>query len=403
MLPEGSYVLTMNDPVVDAGKTWRFRYWYDDPSNTNTMRTFNLNVTTAPLVLEAVYQQEITTETTPYPATPFPANATVTLTLTEPTIVKNGQVYNFQYWKVGRGGAMPTPAGSTNPLILQMTANTVVVAVYAVQSITLNVVAGTGGTVDKPGANVLPVNGSYSFTASPAANYTFDHWQLRLSDNTIQNLGADLTLSGTTPANWDNATLTALFTQQIPQTITLNVVVNGNGTVNPNGTTYNVGDTVTWTAMPISPSIFKEWTLNGTTYPDNANHTLTLPITLAMNGQTLTAYFEVPPQSTISGFVSDDKGQGIIGASITDGVTTVTSQPADGNFSIAVTAGPVVKLTISATGYATKVVTVDASTNVTNLEVTLAAPTFPILAAGLGLLGALVVVGIVVASRKRKG
>ena len=90
--------------------------------------------------------------------------------------------------------------------------------------------------------------------------------------------------------------LTALFTEILPEPITLNITVSGNGTTNPTGPQiFHIGDTVMITAIPQTGATFINWKLDGIMY--STDNPLNLPITADLNGKTLTADFRTatPP------------------------------------------------------------------------------------------------------------
>lgn len=170
------------------------------------------------------------------------------------------------------------------PIVSTMNGKTLT-AYFAVGTIALNVVAGANGMVSPSGTLTLTIGQSYQFAAIPNSGYQVDHWDL-----SGQNQGSSNPLTLTASASMNAKTLTALFTSIPPRQITMNIATSGNGSVNLSigQHTFNVGDRVTFTATPATNNAFSQWTLNGTIYTANP---VTIQITDAMNGQTLTALF----------------------------------------------------------------------------------------------------------------
>jgi len=165
-------------------------------------------------------------------------------------------------------------------------------------AISLTVASSVGGSVTPvPGTYYYPVGPVYVFTALPEYGYTFDHWDL---DG--ENKGSDPQLHLTILQTMNGKTLTAIFTQTPPQTITLNIAVSGNGTTDiaPGMHTFNVGDTVTFTATPLPGESFIQWTLNGFSDPAAV---LVLQISEDMNGKTLIANFTSVTAPTSSNYL----------------------------------------------------------------------------------------------------
>jgi len=218
---------------------------------------------------------------TPSTVTPYSAilTAGATYRVTVPAqVTSGGQTYNFQQWN----------DGDTNPVkTIALTADTTLTATYAVAApttVTLNVVAGANGTVSPSGSQTLTIGQTYQFTATPNANYLLDYWDL----NGV-NQGSTNPLSLLATAGMNGQTLTAHFKAQ---TVTLNVVSGGNGTVSPSGTSLlTVGQTYQFTATPNVGYAFDYWDLNGTNL--GANNPLSLTVTSDMNGKQLTAHFKL--------------------------------------------------------------------------------------------------------------
>lgn len=151
--------------------------------------------------------------------------------------------------------------------------------------VSIDVVAGAGGTTSPSGSQTLNAGQTYYFTASPQSGYLFDHWQL---DGL--SIGSTNPLPLTITTDMDGKILTALFSTVPPPRITITVAISGNGTTNltPGQHQFNVGDTVSIIAIPQAGNGFKQWQINGTIYTDNP---ISLTVTDDLNGKTLTAEF----------------------------------------------------------------------------------------------------------------
>jgi hypothetical protein len=78
-------------------------------------------------------------------------------------------------------------------------------------NVTLDIVAGTGGTVSPNSAVTLTVGQSYSFTATANSGYQFDHWDLNGT-----NVGTANPSSLMVASSMNGQTLTAIFAAIIP-------------------------------------------------------------------------------------------------------------------------------------------------------------------------------------------
>jgi hypothetical protein len=190
-----------------------------------------------------------------------------------------------------------------NPISVTMDTDHSLQAEFGLNTIMLTVVAGAGGSVSPSGPQTLVVGQTYQFTAiEEYSKYKLDHWDLNgvsLGSTNPLPLLATVDLYGT---------LTALFKLQI---ITLNVVAELNGSVDPSGTVeLNAGNSYLFTAIPDAGFLLDHWVLAG----QNKGSTNPLPIIAiaSFDGQTLTAYFSMAPPPRISVNVV------VTGAGITD-------------------------------------------------------------------------------------
>lgn len=278
--PVGNYEITMPASVTQGSDIYVFTGWQD--GNASNPRTINLQADTS--VVATYTKQNLPPPTGPTPLTSSLAagNYQVSVPL---NVTVNGQQYVFQYWE----------DGSTNPVRnISLTKNTTILATFGLTSVTLDVVAGANGSVSPTGPQNLTVGQLYTFAATPNSGYQFDHWDLAGS-----NIGSTNPISITATEGINKEILTAIFTIIPPVQISMNLTVSGQGSTNPSvgSHTFNVGDSVQLTAIPVSGSTFKDWKLDGTISTQNP---LTLTITQDLNGKTLTAEFTGPTPITSS-------------------------------------------------------------------------------------------------------
>jgi hypothetical protein len=166
----------------------------------------------------------------------YPSNSTVTLTATP----SNG--WTFLHWQ-------GTVNSTNNPFNLTMTQTVSIQGVFGTAVFTN--VTGAGSIALSP-ANPVPSGAVVTATANPSPGSYFRLWSGALSGT---NNPASFTVATATP------TVDALFAPVPAGDGTLNVVVNGNGTVSvsPQQPYYSLGQTVTLTASTNGGSSFSGW------------------------------------------------------------------------------------------------------------------------------------------------
>ena len=210
-------------------------------------------------------------------------------------------------------------SGSDNPLTITMDGNKTITATFSkIQGTMYTLTVNTVGQ-----GSVTPNGGTYeagtpvTLTASPASGWQFDGWS---GDASGSNNPLTITMDG-------NKTITATFSKIQGTMYTLTVNTVGQGSVTPNGGTYEAGTPVTLTASPASGWQFDGWS-GDASGSDN-------PITITMDGdKTITATFdEIPIMYTLT---TDTDGFGSIELDPPGGVypegthVTLTAIPADG-------------------------------------------------------------------------
>ena len=139
-------------------------------------------------------------------------------------------------------------------------------------------VQGEGTTTPSPGSHVYAWNEKVLLSATPAAGWSFDHWE---GDVTGTSNPITLRIKG-------DMAVTAVFTNSQATTYTLTTAVTGSGTVDPpSGThTYNENDVVTVTATPDAGWQFDHWEGDATGSQNPVSLTMT-------SNKTVTAVFTV--------------------------------------------------------------------------------------------------------------
>jgi hypothetical protein len=185
-----------------------------------------------------------------------------------------GTAWIFTGWSGDASGTLPTTSVTMN----------------ANKSVTANFIAGVNITVSKqgqgavsPGSAVYPKNVPVTFTATPASNWRFDHWEGTLAGATPGNpsVTVPMTVSGN---------LKAIFIEQVTLTMVKELIGNlpadGN-TVSPavGDTKYDKGQVVSLSATQDAGWRFKGWTGGGT-----SGSTSPINVTMSAN-KTVTATF----------------------------------------------------------------------------------------------------------------
>ncbi len=208
-------------------------------------------------------------------------------------------------------------SGSTNPMVINMTSNKTVTAIFTstLPTYTLLVeISGLGNTNPAAGSHQYSQGTMVNISATPSSGWVFNNWLLNGT-----NIGASTPYSLTMDANYN---LTAVFTEIPPTQYQLHVQISGQGTTNATGDTlYNAGTSVTVLAAPSSGWSFSNWLLNGTSVgPTN-------PYTVYMNNNyNLTAVFtETPSHIFADGFESGNFNAWTGTATTTGGSTAVST------------------------------------------------------------------------------
>jgi len=188
-----------------------------------------------------------------------------------------GTGWSFSSWS---GDA----TGSENPIMIIMTGDKSITAIFTETEYTLTVSASPteGGSVTKnPDLAHYHYNDVVQLIATASAGWSFNSWNGDLTGSTNP---ASITING-------NMAITAIFTQN---QYTLTIIIVGSGSVDkdPEQTTYTYGTPVELTAVPTSGWSFMGWSgdLSGYVNPAiiimDANKTVT--VTFTQNVYTLT-------------------------------------------------------------------------------------------------------------------
>jgi Divergent InlB B-repeat domain len=162
--------------------------------------------------------------------------------------------YNFAGW-------MGDATGMTNPLVVPMTSNKMITAMFAVDSYTLTVnLVGNGSVTRDPNLSSYPFDTDVVLTAVPSSGWHFVQWSGDLTGATNpQTLNMD-----------DNKTVTATFAINT-YALDVTIVGSGSGAKSPNQALYDHGTVVQLTATPSSGWSFTAWSgdATGSTNPVN--------------------------------------------------------------------------------------------------------------------------------------
>ncbi len=227
-----------------------------DASKTVTavfVRAFNLTTAVSP-------QGGGTVGANPAPG-PYAEGASVTLTATP------AAGYEFDRWE----GAL---TGSTNPATLVMDSNKSVTAVFRLVTFDLSTaVFPLGAGTVSPGSGTYTRDTVVTLTATPAANYVFDRWELDATGTT----------NPTTVTMDANKSVRAVF-RLITYNLTTNATPAGSGAVDPAGGAFGAGSVLSLSAVAANLYRFDHWEGDAT----GTNN----PTTITMDGdKDVTAVF----------------------------------------------------------------------------------------------------------------
>jgi hypothetical protein len=177
--------------------------------------------------------------------------------------------YRLDHWELDG-----VNVGNTNPFTLLVTkVSYTLVAVFARNTISLNVAAGPNGSVSPSGLLTLNVGQTYQFTATPNQYYQLGSWMLGSTQE-----GSANPFSLTISAAMNGLTLTATFVNT-PSTITISVNDANMGTTTPVPGTYSnfEGYTETVTSIANPGYHIYQWILDGSIVDgSNVSYNVTL-------------------------------------------------------------------------------------------------------------------------------
>lgn len=165
--------------------------------------------------------------------------------------------YHFVQWSDGNNNAVR---------MLTVHNNTVLTAIFAIDTYTLTLNNGTNGSVTGASTGLVNYGSNVTFIAQPAQNYHFVYWMDENGDSVAVANPLTVTITG-------DATYTPLFAKNQYE-ITTDIAI---GTVSGAGT-YEYGTPVTLTATLPSNYDFLGWSINGVAQPGN-DKTLSFTIT----------------------------------------------------------------------------------------------------------------------------
>ena len=240
--------------------------------------------------------------------------------------------YAFNGWTISSGTATFGNASNSTTTVT-LNSNATIVANF-VQTFTLTVSAGAGGTVSPSGAQANITAGTVrNISATANSGYTFSGWTVTVGTATIANPNS---ASTSVPVN-GNITVTANFTliptQPTTYTLTINRNTTAGGTVTPtSGGSHNASTPISISATPASGYTFSNWTAGSGASIANAN-SATTTVTLTGNA-TITANFTQTAATECNLTInrSPTTGGTVTGSgTITAGnAKTITASPASG-------------------------------------------------------------------------
>ena len=324
----GTYVINLGDTIgayAVANTGYHFDYWtvsilgLTDTITTNPIAdvvpaylagaTFNITANFAPDMYTITAAANDATMGTVTGSGSYAYGTTATLTATPAT------GYHFVQWNDADTHATRT---------ITVTGNATYTATFAPDTYTITVLANNAllGTVT--GGGTYTYGATATLTATPATNCHFVQWN-----------DADTHATRTVTVTGD-ATYTATFAYN-PLTVTLAVNDTAMGTTNPAPGiyTFNVGDTITATALAATGHSFQTWSIPGVTLPNlNANPlSVVIPAEAAGMSINITAMFTVN-NYTIT-VVANDSTRGTVTGSGTYAYgteVTITATPAQHYF-----------------------------------------------------------------------
>jgi hypothetical protein len=232
--------------VFDHGNGTRrvFTQWSNDASGANYAKSDPISMNqnrTAVAVWNT--QHFLTVKTSPTGIATIPGEGWydqgTSKTLTAPAVAG----YAFVHWDVDG----TSQGNGTNPITVTANGPHTVTAHY-LKTYTLKIEAGPGGSTNPPvGTYTVNADSTVQVTASPSANYAFDHWEL---DGT--NAGSSTPYSVLIDGDH---TLKALF-KALPSPLTV--------TINPTSATIYLGESVDFNSAASggTPPYTYQWYLN---------------------------------------------------------------------------------------------------------------------------------------------
>jgi hypothetical protein len=204
----GSYVYNTGTSVsiqANANNGYLFDHWELDDVNIGSTNPYTVTMD-ADHTLRAIFNQvkyTLTISTTTGGTTnPVPGTYTLNSGTSQSVLATAGTGYAFDHWMLdGANG------GTANPISVMMNSDHILQAIFSVSTISLNVVAGTGGTVNPSGTQTLNIGQTYQFSATANSGYELDRWNIN-----GQSMGSSNPLMLTATGAMNGQTLTALFT-----------------------------------------------------------------------------------------------------------------------------------------------------------------------------------------------
>jgi len=168
--------------------------------------------------------------------------------------------HNFSEWVKISGSGSATFANSSNAStsVTLTGGNATIQANFTYKQYTLNIAAGTGGSVNPSGDKIVNYGVYTDISATPATGYNFVNWE-KISGTGNVNFENSTLASTRVSVTEGNANIRANFALK---QYSLTVSKSGAGTTSPSGTqTVHHGASTALSASPDFAQVFKQWSV----------------------------------------------------------------------------------------------------------------------------------------------
>lgn len=184
--------------------------------------------------------------------------------------------YSFAGWYEGS-----TKISGDNPYTLTVVKDRNITAKFSINTYTLSLTAGTGGSVS--GAGTYEHNKPVTVIATPTNDYMFTGWY---EGSTMLSNNLSYTFNITKNTSLSAKFEPKKFTVQVTQAGVSNATITGQGT-------YNSGTSVTVKATPPTEADFAGWYENGNKVSSNLSYTFTIKNNVYLEARFNVVYYTV--------------------------------------------------------------------------------------------------------------